>query len=101
MVREGKWRDALYYIGGFAGCDSSYEVWLLMVFLQDLVAFKAFADGQIRVIGYLCRDWLISIYKKPVLDNYPCFATVVTDVLFMRKDHARSLFITRRPLDVL
>ena len=89
MVREGQLRDASYYLGGFAGYDSSYEGGLLNVFLFDLLAYKAFADGRIRVIGYLC-DWLMSIYKKPVLDKYPCFATVVTDVLFLRKDHARS-----------
>jgi len=92
-VGEGQWRDAFYYLGGFARRDSSHETRLLTAFLQDLVAFKAFADGHIRVIGYLC-DWLMSIYKKPVLDKYPCFATVVTDVLFMRKDHARSLLIS-------
>lgn len=89
MVREGQWRDASYYLGGFSGYDSSYVGRLLNVFLQDLVAFEAFADGRIRVIGYLC-DWLMSIHKKPVLDKYPCFATVVTDVLFMRKDHASA-----------
>lgn len=87
QVREGQWRDASYYLGGFEA--KSYEARLLNVFLFDLLAYKAFADGHIRVIGYLC-DWLMSIYRKPVLDKYPCFATVVTDVLFMRKDHARS-----------
>ncbi|XP_066350848.1 uncharacterized protein [Miscanthus floridulus] len=41
---------------------SSYEGRLLNVFLFDLLAYRA------------C-DWLMSIYKKPVLDKYPCFAT--------------------------
>ena len=92
MVREGQLRDASYYLGGFAGYDSSYEGGLLNVFLFDLLAYKAFADGRIRVIGYLC-DWLVSIYKKPVLDKYPCFATRCP-LPAQRSCQVRSLLIT-------
>ncbi|KAK3133084.1 hypothetical protein QOZ80_6AG0531930 [Eleusine coracana subsp. coracana] len=55
---------------------------------KDLVK-KGFADGRAMPRSYLW-DWLNRIYKKPVLDKYPCFATLVDDVLSKRNDHARA-----------
>nr|CAB3485683.1 unnamed protein product [Digitaria exilis] len=90
-VKEGQWREAGYYVNRFAPFyQSGYEARLLMMFLHDLMALSDFSNGHVMVASYLC-DWFMSIYKTPVLNKYPCFATLVADVLFMRSDHARSL----------
>ncbi|KAF8670268.1 hypothetical protein HU200_050803 [Digitaria exilis] len=89
-VKEGQWREAGYYVNRFAPFyESGYEARLLMMFLHDLMALGDFSNGHVMVASYLC-DWFMSIYKIPMLDKYPCFATLVADVLFMRSDHARS-----------
>ncbi|KXG27011.1 uncharacterized protein LOC110436663 [Sorghum bicolor] len=37
----------------------------------------------------LC-DWFISLYNHRVLAKFPCFATLVADVLFLRTDRVRA-----------
>ncbi|CAO2043627.1 unnamed protein product [Urochloa humidicola] len=89
-VKEGQWREASYYVNRFAPLyESGYEARLLMLFLQDLKALSDFSNGRVMVASYLC-DWFISMYKTPMLDKYPCYATLVADVLFLRSDHARA-----------
>ncbi|KAK3143774.1 hypothetical protein QOZ80_4AG0304770 [Eleusine coracana subsp. coracana] len=89
-VQEGQWQEARCYIDRFAPfINSGYEAKLLMLFLHDFMILNGFADG--RAMPRSCLwDWLNSIYQKPVLDKYPCFATLVDDVLSKRNDHARA-----------
>lgn len=92
LVRLGLWRPASYYLLGFLHCQpTSYECELLLVFLEDLKHLNYFAEGD-QLVTRSLSDWFLSIYKKPVLDKYPCFSTLVADVLFLRSDHARSFF---------
>jgi hypothetical protein len=51
---------------------------------------RDFADG-ITIMACLLSDWflILSIYKEPALADYPCLATLVADVLFLRSNHAR------------
>ncbi|CAN6236196.1 unnamed protein product [Urochloa humidicola] len=91
-IRYGLWRKASKYIIGFFGPDSmsySYECNLLLGFIQDLMVLNDFANG-ITTIACLVSKWFLSIYKNPALASYPCFATLVADVLFLRSDHARA-----------
>ncbi|CAL5015014.1 unnamed protein product [Urochloa decumbens] len=91
-VKEGQLREAGYYVNRFAPLyQSGYEARLLMLFLQDLTALSDFSNGRVMVASYLC-DWFISMYRTPMLDKYPCYATLVVDVLFLRSDHARAFF---------
>jgi hypothetical protein len=89
LVRTGQWRAARSYVVGFVPSDPmSDEATLLLLFLQDLLALRDFADG-VTIMACLLSDWFLSIYKEPALADYPCFATLVADVLFLRSDHAR------------
>lgn len=77
------------YVVGFVPSDPmSDEATLLLLFLQDLTALSDFADC-VTIMACLLSDWFLSIYKESVLAEYPCFATLVADVLFLRSDHAR------------
>lgn len=58
----------------------SDEATLLLLFLQDLTALSDFADG-VTIMACLLSDWFLSIYKESLLTEYPCFATLVADVL--------------------
>ncbi|KAK3141577.1 hypothetical protein QOZ80_4BG0335640 [Eleusine coracana subsp. coracana] len=89
-VKGGQWREAALYVLRFAPfSQSGFEGRHLVLFLQDFMALNDFTDGHMMAPRFLC-NWFASIYKKPVLDKYPCFATMVADVLFMRNDHARA-----------
>lgn len=77
-----------YLIRFICPTSMSYENRLLLGFIQELTLVKDFADGKYRVASSV-SNWFVSIYRKPVLAAYPCFATLVADVLFLRTDHAR------------
>ena len=91
-VMFGMWRTACNYLIRFVHPTStkSYESWLLLGFLQELRVLNGFADGQWRIPSSICHRFA-RIYKdkKPMLAAYPCFTTLVEDVLFLRTDHAR------------
>nr|CAB3488180.1 unnamed protein product [Digitaria exilis] len=88
LVKRGQWRAASSYVGCFFDVGStSEEATLLLLFLQDLLALNEFAQG-VHIVTCLLSDWILSIYKEPVLAEYPCFATLVADVLFLRSEHA-------------
>ncbi|RLM75512.1 hypothetical protein C2845_PM15G21120 [Panicum miliaceum] len=90
LVKTGKWRVAASYIIGFVPSDSmSDEATLLLLFLQNLMSLNDFAEG-VTIMACLLSDWFLSIYKEPMLAEYPCFATLAVDVLFLRSDHARD-----------
>ncbi|KAG2568654.1 hypothetical protein PVAP13_7NG406200 [Panicum virgatum] len=92
-VMFGMWRTACNYLIRFVHPTStkSYESWLLLGFLQELRVLNGFADGQWRIPSSICHRFA-RIYKdkKPMLAAYPCFTTLVEDVLFLRIDHARD-----------
>ena len=89
LVKTGQWRVAASYIIGFVPSDSmSDAATQLLLFIQDLMSLSDFAQG-VTIMACLLSDWVLSIYKEPVLAEYPCFATLVADVLFLRSDHAR------------
>ena len=89
QVKAGQLREACYYVLSFAPFEqSSHEATLLALFLQDLGAILDFGDGHTMAPGILC-DWFISLYNHRVLAKYPCFATLVADVLFLRSDRVR------------
>ncbi|KAF8651552.1 hypothetical protein HU200_063373 [Digitaria exilis] len=88
LVKRGQWRAASSYVGCFFDVGStSEEATLLLLFLHDLLALNEFAQG-VHIVTCLLSDWFLSIYKEPVLAEYPCFATLVADVLFLQSDHA-------------
>ena len=60
------------------------------------MAISGFTDGNTMVAGIVC-DWFRRIYRHPVLDKYPFFATIVADVLFLRAQLLRYLHICSRP----
>ncbi|XP_066328900.1 uncharacterized protein [Miscanthus floridulus] len=85
-VKAGQWREAFHYVRNFAPItQSSKEADFLSLFLEHLMAISGFADGNTMVAGIVC-DWFRRIYRHPVLDKYPFFATIV-DVLFLRAQH--------------
>lgn len=92
-VKEGKWAEAAFYVNSFAPFSmSGTEARLLVQYLIDFNALDAFAqDGCILLGGNYFWNWLKSMYKEPMLDKYPCFATLVQDVVSNCADHARSL----------
>jgi len=71
--------------------NEELQSWLLLGFLQELRVLNGFADGQWRIPSSICHRFA-RIYKdkKPMLAAYPCFTTLVEDVLFLRTDHARD-----------
>ena len=85
-------------VDGLQGCNylifvhptstKSYESWLLLGFLQELRVLNGFADGDWKLAS-LVSNRFARIYREPLLAAYPCFATLVADVLFLRTDHAR------------
>lgn len=92
QVQTGKFREAYCYVRVYAPLDqSSDEAELLALFLEDLMAISSFAQGDIMVAGIVC-DWFKNLYKRPLLSSkYPCFASLVADVLFLRSNHVRYL----------
>nr|CAB3485689.1 unnamed protein product [Digitaria exilis] len=90
QVKEGKLREASNYVRIYAPFEqSSDEAELLVSFLNDLMAISSFAEGDIMVAGIVC-DWFKNLYKHPLLSKYPCFASLVADVLFLRPHHVRN-----------
>ncbi|XP_039773717.1 uncharacterized protein LOC120641600 isoform X3 [Panicum virgatum] len=67
----------------------SYESRLLLGFLRELRVLNGFADGDWKLAS-LVSNRFARIYREPLLAAYPCFATLVADVLFLRTDHARD-----------
>ncbi|GJM88832.1 hypothetical protein PR202_ga05402 [Eleusine coracana subsp. coracana] len=60
-----------------------------MQFLIDFNALDAFARKGSSSGSYFWK-WLGRMYKSPVLDKYPCFATLVEDVVSKNNGHART-----------
>ncbi|XP_062184973.1 uncharacterized protein LOC133888662 isoform X2 [Phragmites australis] len=90
QVKAGQLREAYLYVQSFVPMGrSSDEAEILSLFLRDLMAFNYFASGDAKAAGILC-DWFIRIYRHPMLAKYPCFATLVDHVLFLRSDLVRS-----------
>jgi len=87
-VMFGMWWTACNYF--IQPTSMSYESRLLLGFLRELRVLNGFADGQWRIPSSICHRFA-RIYKdkKPMLAAYPCFTTLVEDVLFLRTDHAR------------
>ena len=96
-VKAGQWREAFHYVRNFAPItQSSKEADFLSLFLEHLMAISGFADGNTMVAGIVC-DWFRRIYRHPMLDKYPFFATIVADVLFLRAQHLRYLHVCSSP----
>ncbi|TVU27231.1 hypothetical protein EJB05_29828 [Eragrostis curvula] len=92
LVKIGQWRKAAYYLMGFFPLFSgptSPEARLLMSFHKFLMSLDDFADGKVMVTC-LISDWILEIYREPVLVKYPYLANLVYDVLFLRSDHASA-----------
>ncbi|RLM73489.1 hypothetical protein C2845_PM15G21510 [Panicum miliaceum] len=93
-VMFGVWRTACNYLIRFVDPTSmSYESRLLLGFLQKLMVLSGVADGK-HMMASSVSNWFVSIYGKPVLAAYPCFATLVADVLFLGTDHASPFSVT-------
>jgi len=88
QVKDGLLRDAYYCVRSFAPHhDSSDEATLLANFLLQLMGIYGYfagGNGNNPCAASVVCDWFIELYEKPVLAKYPCLATVVDDVLFLR-----------------
>jgi hypothetical protein len=88
-VMFGMWWTACNYFVRFIQPTSmSYESRLLLGFLRELRVLNGFADGDWKLAS-LVSNRFARIYREPLLAAYPCFATLVADVLFLRTDHAK------------
>ncbi|WVZ60709.1 hypothetical protein U9M48_010695 [Paspalum notatum var. saurae] len=104
QVKDGLLRDAYYCVRSFAPHhDSSDEATLLANFLLQLMGIYGYfagGNGNNPCAASVVCDWFIELYEKPVLAKYPCLATVVDDVLFLRPHRVKasvdwSLFLNK------
>lgn len=89
LVKRGQWRAASSYVADFVERESrSDEATLLLRFLQDPPGPQRLRPSRphrdMPALGLVPKH----LYKEPVLAEYPCFATLVADVLFLRSYHA-------------
>ncbi|TVU15846.1 hypothetical protein EJB05_39387, partial [Eragrostis curvula] len=86
-------RARTYVLDSVSLYASSQEARSLFQFLDDFRAINSFADGDGTTVAATAshlRSWFLPLHKHPILDKYPCFATLVADFISNRPDHARA-----------